>query len=361
MPTSAGSLPACDWPDKERALRPEEKQSDLQTPPAPAVDESIASGGDRLPEHERREFEKAVLEGLRARPRRLPCKYFYDVRGSQLFDRICETEEYYVTRAELSILEENAAEMARQIGPRAAILEPGAGSLHKIRLLLPEMPDLAAYLPTDISGRHLHNAARQLSREFPRISIHPEVLDFHDVEGWGRLFESHAAARRVVFFPGSTIGNYQPQEAQRFLNQIASRLHAKDGILIGVDLVKDRATLEAAYNDHAGYTAAFNKNLLTRINRELQGDLRLNHFEHHARFHAEQSRVEMHLVSKVDQIFHVAGHRFAMKKGDSIHTENSCKYTIEAFTKLAVAAGLRRACTWTDADELFSVHYLQVV
>ncbi|WP_454727577.1 MULTISPECIES: L-histidine N(alpha)-methyltransferase [Cupriavidus] len=306
-------------------------------------------------------FARDVLAGLAGTPRSIPPKYFYDAAGSTLFDRICELPEYYPTRTELAILAGHAREIAAHIGPRADLIEFGAGSLTKVRRLLDAFApaDLPRrFLPLDISGAHLHEAARRLRADYPALAVQPVVADYMapfalpDAPG-----ASGARARPVGFFPGSTIGNFSPAEALRFL-RLAARLLAGGGLLVGVDLVKAPATLHAAYNDSQGVTAAFNLNLLSRINRETGADFDLGGFAHYAFYEPVRRRIEMHLVSRRAQTVTVAGrpHRFA--EGDTIHTENSHKFTIEGFRALAAEAGFRPGTVWTDERRLFSVHWL---
>ncbi len=244
-------------------------------------------------------FLRDVLDGLRRRRKRLPCKYFYDAVGSRLFDRICELDEYYLTRCELDLLHRHAGEMAETAGPGAVLIEYGSGSGLKTRLLLDRLRDPAAYVPVDISGEHLESSAARLARRYPGLPVLPVVADFT------RPFElpplPATAGRRIVFFSGSTIGNFRPNEAVRLLRQMAQVCGPAGGLLVAADLKKDRAVLEAAYNDLAGVTAAFNLNLLTRINRELGGDFVPEAFRHHAFYNARRGRVEMHLVSREDQ------------------------------------------------------------
>jgi dimethylhistidine N-methyltransferase len=306
----------------------------------------------------RSDFAQAVLSGLEESPRAIAPKYFYDTAGSALFDRICELPEYYPTRTESIILAERAQEIAAYIGPRAEVIEFGAGSMTKVRVLFDAFAAAdqpLRYLPIDVSGEHLALAARQLRNAYPHIVVQPVVADYT----MQMLLPARlpGSGRRIGFFPGSTIGNLQPGEALAFL-QLAGHLLRGGGLLIGVDLVKHPATLHAAYNDSQGVTAAFNLNLLRRINEELGGDIALEGFAHHAFYEPRMRRVEMHLVSLRPQAVHLAGREFHFEQGDSIHTENSHKFSIDGFRRMAIAAGFRPGPAWVDEHELFSVHWL---
>lgn len=303
----------------------------------------------------RDDFRSQVLRGLGQSRKHLPCKFFYDRRGSELFDRICELPEYYLTRTELGILQEKVAEMADAAGERCLLVEYGSGSSLKTRLLLERLRDPAAYVPLDISREHLLDAAARLAALFPRLRIAPVCADYT------QPFELPAcdgAARTVVYFPGSTIGNFDPHEARAFLRAAAERCGAGGGLLIGVDLKKDPAHLHAAYNDAAGVTAAFNLNLLARINRELDADFDLDCFAHYAFYNPRLGRVEMHLLSRADQTVHVANRRFLFREGETIFTESSYKYTLDEFAALARSSGWSVRQTWTDDRRAFSVQYL---
>lgn len=303
-------------------------------------------------------FQSDVLAGLARRPRRLPCKYFYDQRGSELFDRICQLDEYYLMRTELWILRAFAAEIAAAIGRRACLIELGSGSSLKTRLLFDHLPDLAAYLPVDISREHLQITASILRRAYPGLSITPIDADFtQSVSLPGLPFRR---PRRVVYFPGSTIGNFGPREARRLLVRTARLARPGGGLLIGIDLVKDPRLLEAAYNDAAGVTAAFNLNLLARINRELAGTFDLSAFDHAAIYNAARRRIEMNLVSTGRQAVRVAEQRFEFDPYEAICTEYSHKYTIDEFAAMAAPAGLRLEHVWTDPRHWFAVMYFAV-
>ena len=303
-------------------------------------------------------FRSDVLAGLSRPQKTLPCKYFYDERGSALFERICELDEYYPTRTELAILQAHVGEMAERIGARCLLVEYGSGSSRKTRLLLDRLRQPAAYVPIDISSDALRASARALAAAYPDLEVLPVCADYTEPLELPR--PTRRPARRGVFFPGSTIGNFTPPEAQRFLGRMARVAGPGGAILIGVDLRKDRAVLELAYDDALGVTAAFNKNLLVRINRELGGDFDPARFRHLARWNAGDGRVEMHLVSEVEQRVRVAGSRIRVAAGETIHTENSYKYDLVQFSVLAAQAGLAVRCVWTDPAALFSVQYLTV-
>jgi dimethylhistidine N-methyltransferase len=300
-----------------------------------------------------------VLEGLARPAKELPCKYFYDARGSRLFDRICRLEEYYPTRCELAILRRHGAAMAEVLGPGCALVEYGSGSSLKTRLLLDRLPDAVAYVPVDISDEHLFRSARRLARRYPALEVAPVCADFTRPFALPPL--RRPVRRRVVYFSGSTIGNLGPAEATALLAGIARLCGPGGGLLIGVDLDKDPRILEPAYNDRLGVTAAFNLNLLARINRELGADFDLAAFRHHAFYDLRHRRIEMHLVSGRPQLVHVAGTAFAFAEGETIRTEYSHKYRLEDFRALARPAGLEVEQVWTDDEGLYSVQYLRIV
>lgn len=299
------------------------------------------------------EFLRDVLAGLARVPRSLPCKYFYDERGSALFDRICELPEYYPTRTELAILRAEIDAIAAAIGPGAVLIEYGSGSSIKTRLLLDALPQLAAYVPVDISREHLLRCADRLARDYPKVPIVPAVADFT------RPFAlpQHPPGRRVVYFSGSTIGNFAPTQARQLLRLIARQAEA---LLIGVDLHKDTAILEPAYDDAQGVTAAFNLNLLARINRELGGTFDLASWQHRAFYDERHGRIEMHLVSLRTQRVCVGGVTLWFSEGETICTEHSHKYSLPGFADLCRRAGLDVTRVWTDPAGLFSVQFAQV-
>lgn len=304
-------------------------------------------------------FRHDVVEALSRQPRReLPTQYLYDERGSRLFDRICELPEYYPTRTELAIMERDARAMAEAIGPGALIVEYGSGSSLKTRRLLEQLPRAAGCVLVDISRDHLLRSAEALAARFPQVEILPVCADFtapFDVPT--PRAEVH---RRVVYFPGSTIGNFLPSQAIGLLRQMAEQAGPGGGLLIGTDLRKDPAVLEAAYNDAQGVTAEFNLNLLRRINRELGANFRLDAWRHRAIYDQELGRIEMLLVSREDQTIEVAGRRFEVTRGEAIRTEYSHKYAIEGFVRMAGKAGFEPVKVWTDPQQLFAVHLLHV-
>jgi dimethylhistidine N-methyltransferase len=295
-------------------------------------------------------FAADVIAGLTAKPKRLPPKYFYDLAGSALFERITRVPEYYPTRCELGILQKNAPAIASLFPPGCALIEFGSGSSRKARILLGVAATVEAYVPVDISGDFLQQDAAQLRRDFPHLAVHPLVADFT------QKFEippAIASLPRVGFFPGSTIGNFEPHEAARFLRHAGDMIGDGAVLVIGVDLVKDSKTLCPAYNDAEGVTAKFNLNLLARINRELGGNFDLAAFEHHALYNSANNRIEMHLASTKRQKVRVAGTAINFRAGETIHTENSYKYTIDSFQALAHGSGWSPLKSWTDG--LFSV------
>jgi dimethylhistidine N-methyltransferase len=301
------------------------------------------------------DFARDVIAGLGATPKTLPAKYFYDDDGSALFEQITALPEYYPTRTELGILEDRAAEIARFIPPGAALIEFGSGSTVKARIVL-RAAAVAAYVPVDISAGFLNSEAARLKRDLPHLRILPVAADFT------RPFELPAAIRaraRVGFFPGSTIGNFEPPQAAEFLRHAARLLGAGAHLIVGVDLVKDERVLHAAYNDAAGVTAAFNLNLLRRINRELGADFDLERFQHKAFFNRAQHRIEMHLESRVAQSVLMCDRVIAFGQGETIHTESSYKYAVESFQALAAQAGWSPAAAWTDPKGYFSLHALR--
>ena len=312
---------------------------------------------DRPVELSRREpdpFLRDVLEGLSQPRKSLPPKYFYDAAGSRLFERICRLREYYPTRLELAITRRNLADIGRFAGRGCALLEYGTGEGSKTRLLIAALrPSL--YTPVDISGDALERAVARLGRAFPGLRIVPVRGDFSRPLEIPPLPQR---ARRVVYFPGSTIGNLTPDEAQAFLKMTRAQVGRRGAMIIGVDLKKDANVLHAAYNDAAGVTAAFNLNVLARINRELGADFHLRRFAHYAFYEPTAGRIEMHLVSTEAQTVSIGAHRFSFQRGESIHTENSYKYSIAEFQALAERAGFRPAKVWTDARGWFSVHAL---
>jgi dimethylhistidine N-methyltransferase len=303
------------------------------------------------------EFAADVMAGLTAVPKRLPPKYFYDRAGSELFEQITELPEYYLTRCDVSILSDHADDIADLIPQRAALIEFGSGSSTKTRIVLSRARSLTAYVPVDVSAEFLRQQADALRREYPTVAMLPVVADF------AKPFRLPAAVEklpRVGFFPGSTIGNFEPHQASEVL-RLAKRILGRDAtFIVGVDLVKDVEVLNRAYDDSAGVTAQFNLNLLARINRELGGNFDLAAFEHHAFFNRERSRIEMHLASLKRQRVRLMGQCVDFRAGETIHTENSYKYSVESFRALARGAGWTPVAVWTDPRQYFSVHVLRL-
>lgn len=297
-----------------------------------------------------------VFKGLTAKTKTLDPKLFYDVKGSQLFEMICETEEYYLTRTETAILERFASEIRHAIGDDCLLIEFGSGNSKKIRLLLEEL-EPAAYMAIDISREALLQGCSELAELYINLNVIGVCADYGQPFDLPTL-EHIEHERKLCFFPGSTIGNMTPKNAQHFLHNIRDAVGPGGGLLIGVDLKKKESILNAAYNDRAGITAAFNLNVLERVNREMNADFDLCDFEHYAFYNDAHGRVEMHLVSKRTQRIHVDGQAFEFAPGESIHTENSYKYTVPEFQSLAMGAGFTPQRVWTDADGLFSVQYL---
>ncbi|MDB5643032.1 MAG: egtD [Hyphomicrobiales bacterium] len=303
---------------------------------------------------ERDVFAQAVIDGLSAPHKSLPCRYFYDARGSELFEAITEAPEYYPTRTELGLLQAQAQDIAAR-SPRGAVLvEFGSGSSRKTEVLLAAMKNLAAYVPIDVSGDALDEAAARLAKRFPNLRVLPVTGDFSAPLDLPRDL---ADAPRIGFFPGSTIGNFAPDAARELLAGLRAQL-AGGSLIIGVDLRKELSVLLPAYNDAAGVTADFNLNLLVRINRELDGTFDLRGFRHEAVWNAPDSRIEMHLVSRRAQEASAAGRTFRFAEGERIHTENSCKYDLDAFARLAGQAGWRVSRVWTDPNDWFSLQQL---
>ena len=299
-------------------------------------------------------FADDVLDGLSQHPKRLSPKYFYDAAGSELFEQITLLPEYYPTRTELSILRDRVGAISAILPKGAALVEFGAGATTKVRLLLNQCA-LGAYVPVDISGDFLKAQADALRRDLPDLAIHPVAADFTAPFA---LPEAVAGMPKVGFFPGSTLGNFEPHEACSFLRSAREILGHAAQMVIGVDLEKDERVLYDAYNDKAGVTARFNLNVLHRINRELGGNFDLSAFTHRAIYNRERHRIEMHLISRKAQTVRVLGRSFSFRAGESIHTENSYKYSLERFAALARSTGWTPRASWTDAASMFSVHAL---
>ena len=300
-------------------------------------------------------FAEAALQGLGEPQKTLPCQYLYDERGSALFEEITGVPEYYPTRTEIGILAASVGEIVAETPAGTVLVEFGSGSSRKTEILLDAFDKLAAYVPIDVSVTALEDARDRLRLRFPALRVHPVVGDFRVVFD---LPDDLRTRPRIGFFPGSTIGNFQPAEAIDLLTTMKGTLGGDARLIVGVDLRKELEALLPAYNDAAGVTAAFNKNLLVRANRELGADFDLDGFSHEAIFNAEKSRIEMHLVSRQAQTVSLLGKQFAFRPGETIHTENSHKYSVADFQTLARRAGWQPRRFWTDPDRLFSVHEL---
>ena len=303
-------------------------------------------------------FRQDVLTGLSTTPRAIPCKYLYDARGSELFERICETPEYYVTRADLALHEAHTDEFAALIGPQAHVIELGSGAGIKTRRLLASLQAPRAYTPIEISAAALARSTRDLETAFPDIEIRPVQADYTRPISGEELALDPPARRRIVYFPGSTISNFDHDEAAAFLDRLRRIAGSGGAILIGVDLVKPVERLLAAYDDASGITAAFNRNLLERMRRELGAEVDLEAFAHEARYDESLDRIEMHLVARYPTRIVLDGQIFRFEQGESIHTESSHKYSVESFRDLAGRAGLISDQVWFDPDGLFSMHWL---
>jgi len=304
------------------------------------------------------DFRAAALAGLTRRHKAIPCRFLYDDRGSALFEDICGLPEYYITRTEIGILEAHADEITARAGPDCQLIEFGAGAGRKVRLLLAALENPAAYVPIDISSQYLRRTASAIVEEFPDLAVVAVCADFTEPQRLPAHLPAHAG-RRLGFFPGSTIGNLDPGEAASFLRGCRAMLGRAGAMVVGVDLKKDPSLLHAAYNDAAGVTAAFTLNLLARMNREIEADFDPSRFRHEAFYNPAAGRVEIYIRSTMDQIVTVAGRRIRFAAGERIHIENSYKYTVAEFQRLAEGAGFRAAACWADDRDLFSVHYLK--
>lgn len=304
-------------------------------------------------------FKAEVLQGLRHNPKAISCKYFYDQRGSRLFDQICDLPEYYPMRTEQAIMERYIDEMVDQIGPGVMLVEYGSGSSIKTKWLLDHLHDPVAYVPVDISREHLLESADRIAGEYPNIEVLPVCADFTTEF---RLPESRREpTHAAVYFPGSTIGNFVPEKAEEMLAKIAPLCGRGGGLLIGVDLQKDVGVLERAYNDSQGVTADFNLNLLHRIRSELDTDLQLGGFRHHAFYNSDEHRIEIYIRSSRHQDVRIGEESFRFLEGELIHTEYSHKYTIDGFVETARKAGLQLRKSWTDEREYFAVlHFITI-
>jgi len=296
-----------------------------------------------------------IVAGLSRPQKMLSPKFFYDQAGSKLFDKICDLPEYYPTRTELKLMETHIGEIARLVGPHASLIEFGSGSSLKTRILLEHLDQLAVYVPVDISKEHLVESANALAVDFPDLEVLPVAADF--THPFPLPNPKIMPLRNLVYFPGSTIGNFEPDEAHRLLRVMYQEAGADGALLIGVDLKKDMNVLERAYNDNKGVTAEFNLNILNRINREFGADFDLARFRHKAVYDPDYGRIEMHLVSASNQSFTVDGNEFHMQEGETIITEHSHKYSLQEFSALAESAGFMVHTVWTDPEQLFSVQY----
>lgn len=301
------------------------------------------------------DFLQAVLAGLSRPQKSLPSRYFYDAEGSALFERITELPEYYLSRVELGLLQDHAERIANGLPANGVLVEFGSGSSTKTELILRELPGQICYAPIDVSPAALEEARQRLEQRFPGLAIRPVVSDFFEL---AHLPGTLRQRSKLGFFPGSTIGNFPPAEASQLLARFRRLLAPNGRLIVGVDLKKDVETLERAYNDSAGVTARFNLNLLARINRDIAPVLDVDAFEHKAFYNAREGRIEMHLVSRKNQTFEITRRRFAFRTGETIHTENSYKYSVPQFQELARSAGWAPSDVWIDSDGLFSIHEL---
>lgn len=306
----------------------------------------------------KKNFRDEVLSGLSKSPRRLPYKFFYDEQGAQLFQQICDLPEYYITRTEIEILRLHGSEMANALGPEIELIGLGTGAGTKTRILLEELREPRVYVPIDISKEQLDRSAARFRKMFPNLQILPVAADY--LEPFELPLPRHLSSRSVLYFPGSTIGNFEPEAAGEFLTRLVELAGEGGGLLIGVDLQKDRHVIEAAYSDSAGVTAKFNKNLLARINRELGADFDLAHWQHYAVYNPAEGRIEIYLLSETDQTVKIDGHSFQFRAGEKILTEYSYKHTIGGFITLARQAGFHFEQVWTDDARWFGVFYFTV-
>ncbi len=313
------------------------------------------SDSDDAPDLPPQEFLRDLKRGLARQQKIISPKYFYDAQGSALFDRICDLPEYYPTRTELAILRKHAREIALHIGPHAEIVEFGSGSMEKVRVLLDALDRPQRYVPIDISESHLLDAAQRMRVAYPTLDVEPLVADYTQVLVLPP--DVPPQGRRVGFFPGSTLGNFEPQDALRFMQMCGETL-AGGALILGVDLVKSPDLLHAAYNDAQGVTADFNRNVLVRANRELDANFQLDQFAHSAFYNAPYQRIEMHLVSTCQQTVSVGGATYRFAEGETLHTENSYKFTVASLRQLALRAGFTPGQTWTDSNHTFCLLWL---
>ena len=304
-------------------------------------------------------FRDEVLDGLSKSPRQLPYKFFYDQRGAQLFQEICDLPEYYITRTEIEILRLHGADMAKALGPQVELIGLGTGAGTKTRILLEELHNPAVYVPIDISKEQLEQSSARFREMFPTLQVLPVCVDY--LEPFELPLPRRLSSRSVIYFPGSTIGNFEPEIASELLARLVDVAGDGGGLPIGVDLQKDRDVLERAYNDAAGVTAQFNKNLLVRINRELEADFDLNRWQHHAIYSPSEGRIEIYLISDKEQTVHIGAREFQFRAGEEILTEYSYKHTIAGFIELARKAGFHFEQVWTDDARWFGVFYFTVL
>jgi len=300
---------------------------------------------------------KEVIEGLGKSQKELPCKYFYDEKGSQLFDRICQLDEYYPTRTELRIMQDNIDSISEVLGDDVMLIEYGSGSSEKIKIILDNVKGIKAYLPVDISMEHLIKSAAQIAAQYKDLEVIPLCADYN--RSFKIPLPKNPIKTKIVYFPGSTIGNFHPSEAETFISRIRRVVNKHGGLLIGVDLKKDKKILQQAYNDSQGITAQFNLNLLQHINNKLDANFDPQAYIHEAFYNPQQGRVEMHLVSREHQAVLINDTEIPIKKGESIWTESSYKYNLEEFAVLANRSGFEVEKVWTDDENLFSVQYLK--
>lgn len=303
---------------------------------------------------------REALEGLTHPRKNLPAKLLYDERGSEIFEKICLVPSYYPTRTEKKILRENADEITRCLGEDVLLIEPGSGAAEKVRYLLPKLRGQKRYIPVEISREILLRTTRELHEEYPELEVYPVCADFTQKLSLPMNL-SRKDGRKIVFFPGSTIGNLYPDDARKFLREIRTLVGEDGGLLIGVDRKKDPEILRLAYNDPEGVTSAFNLNLLERLNREADATFAPENFVHEAIYNEELGRIEMHLVSRLPQLVRVDQTMVKFREGETIHTENSYKYAVEEFQRLGESAGFRLSRHWSDSDELFTVYYFESV
>jgi len=302
------------------------------------------------------DFRREILSGLAQEQKVTPPKYFYDDKGSSLFESICMLDEYYIPRTEVSIMETNIDEICAFLGRNVQLIEYGCGNCSKTQILIDSMPALATYVPIDISREQLLTVTRRMALNHRGLDIVPVCADY--TSDFRLPVSRYASSRAVVYFPGSSFGNFHPREGRRFLDQVAKVCGLGGGLLIGLDLKKDPAVLHRAYNDRDHVTANFNLNLLERINRELDGDFRLEQFEHYAFYNPKKGRVEMHLISLKEQAAHVGNAVFSFARGESIWTESSYKFTPDQFARISAESGFKMEHVWTDDQQWFGVFYL---